>query len=105
MQKRRYLLLYFLAALKCRQRKKQWLLNLQTRVEFLTNDNDHLQMESEALRKEVMELKTLLLAHKDCPNYMRVLKTSSNFVNPTQSVLYHHSMHLNNNSSTTTHLI
>ncbi|CAO3641348.1 unnamed protein product [Mucor hiemalis] len=59
-----------LAALKCRQRKKQWLNNLQVRVEYLTNDNDHLQMESEALRKEIMDLKTLLVAHKDCPQYI-----------------------------------
>ncbi|KAI8991666.1 hypothetical protein BDF20DRAFT_54978 [Mycotypha africana] len=58
-----------LAALKCRQRKKQWLLNLQARVEFLTNDNEQLQLEAEALRKEIMDLKTLLVTHKDCPNY------------------------------------
>ncbi|KAI8358507.1 hypothetical protein EDC96DRAFT_514573 [Choanephora cucurbitarum] len=58
-----------LAALKCRQRKKQWLNNLQARVEFLTNDNEQLQMEAEALRKEIMDLKTLLITHKDCPQY------------------------------------
>ncbi|KAF7725568.1 hypothetical protein EC973_009523 [Apophysomyces ossiformis] len=56
-----------LAALKCRQRKKQWLSNLQTKVEYLTNDNEQLQMQTNALREEVMNLKTLLLAHKDCP--------------------------------------
>ncbi|KAI8337341.1 hypothetical protein BD560DRAFT_413389 [Blakeslea trispora] len=58
-----------LAALKCRQRKKQWLTNLQARVEFLTNDNEQLQMETDALRKEIMDLKTLLVTHKDCPQY------------------------------------
>ncbi|CAO3611793.1 unnamed protein product [Cunninghamella blakesleeana] len=56
-----------LAALKCRQRKKQWLNNLQAKVEFLTNDNEQLQMQTNALREEIMNLKTLLLAHKDCP--------------------------------------
>ena len=56
----------FLAALKCRQRKKQWLNNLQAKVEYLANDNEQLQVQSNALREEIVNLKTLLLAHKDC---------------------------------------
>ncbi|KAI8078068.1 uncharacterized protein B0P05DRAFT_543960 [Gilbertella persicaria] len=56
-----------IAALKCRQRKKQWLNNLQAKVEFLTNDNERLQMQSESLKEEIVNLKTLLLAHKECP--------------------------------------
>ncbi|KAF9907294.1 hypothetical protein EC991_011116 [Linnemannia zychae] len=55
------------AALKCRQRKKQWLTNLQAKVEYLTNDNEHLQSQTAALRDEIIHLKALLLAHKDCP--------------------------------------
>ncbi|KAG0326303.1 hypothetical protein BGZ99_009741 [Dissophora globulifera] len=55
------------AALKCRQRKKQWLANLQTKVEYLTTDNEHLQNQTTALRDEIIHLKALLLAHKDCP--------------------------------------
>ncbi|KAF9200692.1 hypothetical protein BGZ49_009076 [Haplosporangium sp. Z 27] len=55
------------AALKCRQRKKQWLANLQQKVEYLTTDNEHLQNQTSALRDEVIHLKALLLAHKDCP--------------------------------------
>lgn len=55
------------AALKCRQRKKQWLKNLETKVEFLTSDNEALQNQATALREEIINLKTLLLAHKDCP--------------------------------------
>ncbi|CAG8556590.1 10527_t:CDS:2 [Diversispora eburnea] len=54
-------------ALKCRQRKKQWLANLQAKVEFLTNDNETLQNQAQSLREEIINLKTLLLAHKDCP--------------------------------------
>ncbi|KAF9103142.1 hypothetical protein BGX29_003738 [Mortierella sp. GBA35] len=54
------------AALKCRQRKKQWLTNLQAKVEYLTNDNEHLQAQTSALRDEIIHLKALLLAHKDC---------------------------------------
>ncbi|KAI9716969.1 MAG: hypothetical protein M1828_007483 [Chrysothrix sp. TS-e1954] len=55
------------AALKCRQRKKQWLANLQTKVEIFTSENDALSAQCTQLREEIMNLKTLLLAHKDCP--------------------------------------
>jgi hypothetical protein len=54
------------AALKCRQRKKQWIADLQSRVEFLSTDNDQLQHQAEHLREEIINLKTLLLAHKHC---------------------------------------
>ncbi|KAG0168805.1 hypothetical protein DFQ30_004287 [Apophysomyces sp. BC1015] len=55
------------AALKCRQRKKQWLQTLQAKVEYLTNDNEQLQIQTNFLREEVMSLRTVLLTHKDCP--------------------------------------
>jgi ATF/CREB family transcription factor len=55
------------AALKCRQRKKQWLANLQQKVEMYSTENDNLGAQIAALREEVVNLKTLLLAHKDCP--------------------------------------
>ncbi|KAK3370228.1 Aft1 HRA domain-containing protein [Podospora didyma] len=55
------------AALKCRQRKKQWLANLQSKVELFSSENDALTAQISALREEVVNLKTLLLAHKDCP--------------------------------------
>ncbi|KAF9995381.1 hypothetical protein BGZ80_005352 [Entomortierella chlamydospora] len=55
------------AALKCRQRKKQWLANLQQKVEYLTTDNEQLLSQTAALRDEIIHLKALLLAHKDCP--------------------------------------
>jgi ATF/CREB family transcription factor len=54
------------AALKCRQRKKQWLANLQTKVEMFSSENDALTQQITQLREEVVNLKTLLLAHKDC---------------------------------------
>lgn len=79
-----------IAALKCRQRKKQWLSNLQTRVEYLTTDNDQLQMEANSLRKEIMDLKTLLVAHKDCPQYNAALMTKNEYMNvPPQQPAYH----------------
>lgn len=55
------------AALKCRQRKKQWLANLQHKVEVFTSENDALATTVTSLREEIVGLKTLLLAHKDCP--------------------------------------
>ncbi|KAF1950482.1 hypothetical protein CC80DRAFT_509616 [Byssothecium circinans] len=55
------------AALKCRQRKKQWLANLQTKVELFSTENDALSATVTQLREEIVNLKTLLLAHKDCP--------------------------------------
>ncbi|KAK9767664.1 Transcription factor [Basidiobolus ranarum] len=55
------------AALKCRQRKKQWLNNLQAQVEYLSQENETLQSQATSLREEIINLKTLLLAHKNCP--------------------------------------
>jgi ATF/CREB family transcription factor len=53
--------------LKCRQRKKQWLQNLQSKVEIFSSENENLTTQITQLREEVVNLKTLLLAHKDCP--------------------------------------
>lgn len=55
------------AALKCRQRKKQWLTDLQQRVENLTQDNEVLHRSCNMLRDEVTTLRNILLAHRDCP--------------------------------------
>jgi ATF/CREB family transcription factor len=52
--------------LKCRQRKKAWLANLQAKVEYLTADNETLQTTVQALRDEIASLRTLLISHKDC---------------------------------------
>ncbi|KAK2754023.1 hypothetical protein FQN54_007192 [Arachnomyces sp. PD_36] len=55
-----------IAALKCRQRKKQWQANLQNKVEIYSSENDALQATIAQLREEVVNLKTLLMAHKNC---------------------------------------
>lgn len=60
-------ILHSVAALKCRQRKKQWLQNLQTKVELYSSENENLSSQINQLREEIVNLKTLLLAHKDCP--------------------------------------
>ena len=56
-----------MAALKCRQRKKQWLANLQAKVEIFSTENDNLSAQVAALREEIVGLKSILLQHKDCP--------------------------------------
>lgn len=55
------------AALKCRQRKKQWLANLQQKVEIYSTENDNLNAQLTTLREEIVNLKTILMAHKECP--------------------------------------
>ncbi|TAQ90848.1 hypothetical protein B7494_g858 [Chlorociboria aeruginascens] len=50
-----------------RQRKKQWLQSLQQKVEFYTQENEGLQATIGSLNDELVNIKTLLLAHKDCP--------------------------------------
>lgn len=54
------------AALKCRQRKKQWLANLQAKVELFSNENDNLSAQVAQLREEIVNMKQILLQHKDC---------------------------------------
>lgn len=60
------LVLPLIAALKCRQRKKQWLSQLQNKVEYLTADNETLQSTVTRLREEVSNLRAVLGAHGDC---------------------------------------
>jgi len=54
------------AALKCRQRKKQWLANLQAKVEMYSAENDSLNSQVAQLHEEIRNLRTLLIGHKDC---------------------------------------
>ncbi|XP_059177497.1 cyclic AMP-dependent transcription factor ATF-2-like isoform X2 [Physella acuta] len=55
------------AAARCRQKRKHWISNLEKKADELQNTNFRLQTEVKLLRGEVAQLKTLLLAHKDCP--------------------------------------
>jgi len=55
------------AALKCRQRKKQWLANLQAKVEMYSAENDSLNTQVATLHDEIRNLRNLLIQHKDCP--------------------------------------
>lgn len=55
------------AASRCRQKRKVWVNQLETRSDNLSKTNSLLLNEINALRSEVVQLKSLLLAHKDCP--------------------------------------
>ena len=48
------------AALKCRQRKKAWLAQLQAKVEYLSNENERLTSALVASREEISRLSTLV---------------------------------------------
>lgn len=53
--------------MKCRQRKKAWLANLQSKVEYLTADNDTLHSTVTNLKDEISSLRAILSAHANCP--------------------------------------
>jgi len=55
------------AALKCRQRKKQWLQNLQAKVDLYSQENDALTHTVNNLREHILQLRQILMQHKDCP--------------------------------------
>lgn len=54
------------AALKCRQRKKAWLNQLQAKVEYLAAENERLQNTTVSMREEISRLSAVVVAHRDC---------------------------------------
>lgn len=54
------------AALKCRQRKKAWLNQLQAKVEYLSTENERLQNTTVTMREEISRLSAVVVAHRDC---------------------------------------
>ncbi|KAI9363466.1 hypothetical protein DFJ73DRAFT_811296 [Zopfochytrium polystomum] len=68
-QRKRWLLLERnrRAAQKCRQRKKVRIQGLQGSIDKLAQDNAELMEQAVALREQVLHLKSLLLANRDCP--------------------------------------
>ena len=55
------------AASRCRAKKKQWVDNLEKKSKDMETVNSNLQQEVVMLRSEVQQLKSILIAHKDCP--------------------------------------
>ncbi|GLH00883.1 Cyclic AMP-dependent transcription factor ATF-2 [Gryllus bimaculatus] len=54
------------AAMRCREKRKHWILELEKRADDTQKMNQQLTAEVTKLRSELVQLKTLLLAHKDC---------------------------------------
>lgn len=55
------------AASRCRAKKKVWVDNLEKKAKDMETVNQQLQQEVLMLRSEVQQLKSILIAHKDCP--------------------------------------
>jgi len=55
------------AASRCRAKKKVWVDGLENRCKDLEGGKQALAQEVEMLRSEVKQLKSILIAHKDCP--------------------------------------
>ncbi|GAN07768.1 hypothetical protein MAM1_0175c07272 [Mucor ambiguus] len=90
------------AALRCRQRKKEWLNQLQSNVDVLTKENRVLEQQSLTLREEILNLKTILLAHRDC-SHAHLTANSINF----ETLLYRpasnaHAVGANTSTNSTT---
>ncbi|XP_076284676.1 activating transcription factor-2 isoform X1 [Lasioglossum baleicum] len=55
------------SSMRARAKRKAWIQQLERTVSNVNETNVALQMEIKVLRAEVAKLKTILLAHKDCP--------------------------------------
>lgn len=56
-----------MAQKRCRLKKKEWITQLKQDTESVYSENKNLRSEIVSLKAEVAHLKTLLLAHKNCP--------------------------------------
>ncbi|KAI1100747.1 hypothetical protein F4804DRAFT_344506 [Jackrogersella minutella] len=54
------------AATKCRQKKKEWVSDLEETRFGLESQNNHLQMEYSSLRNEITQIKSQLMEHASC---------------------------------------
>ncbi|KAI1776326.1 hypothetical protein F4818DRAFT_377115 [Hypoxylon cercidicola] len=55
-----------MAATKCRQKKKEWVSDLEETRFGLESQNNHLQMEYSNLRSEITHIKSQLMEHANC---------------------------------------
>lgn len=61
------------AALKCRQRKKQQLNKMESELAFYSDGYRDLTAQVSQLRDQVMSLRAILISHKDCPSLLNSL--------------------------------
>ncbi|KAI2463423.1 hypothetical protein F4781DRAFT_437437 [Annulohypoxylon bovei var. microspora] len=57
------------AATKCRQKKKEWVSDLEETRFGLESQNNHLQMEYSSLRNEITQIKSQLMEHAGCNDH------------------------------------
>ncbi|KAK0085090.1 hypothetical protein PV325_005795 [Microctonus aethiopoides] len=55
------------SSMRARAKRKQWIEQLEKTVKNVNTINASLQMEINSLQMEMTKLKTILMAHKDCP--------------------------------------
>ena len=67
MKRQRFLERNRAAASRCRAKKKVWVDNLEDKCKELDMAKQNLSQEVSMLRSEVQQLKSILIAHKDCP--------------------------------------
>ena len=67
------------SSMRARAKRKAWIQQLERTVANVNETNVALQMEIKVLRTEVAKLKTLLLAHKDCPVTKAMQKGRNNY--------------------------
>ncbi|KAJ1920533.1 hypothetical protein H4219_001232 [Mycoemilia scoparia] len=65
-RRRRFLERNRIAASKCRQKKKQWVKELEQRAEEATIQNHNLHTAVAQLKEEILALKSQLIAHRNC---------------------------------------
>jgi len=67
------------AASKCRQKKKEWTNNLETKARELQKNNSNLRIMVESLRQEMVFLKSEMLKHSscDCPAIHEYLQSGA----------------------------
>jgi len=74
-RRRRFLESNRAAATRCRQKKKAWAASLESRANCLEKINSNLEREMRSLKREIHDLKLLLLEHKHCPAMSHILLT------------------------------
>ena len=65
------------AASRCRAKKKVWVDSLENKCKEIEMYNQNLTQEVAMLRSEVQQLKSILIAHKDCPLIVQQSQTSA----------------------------
>ena len=62
------------SSMRCRAKRKEWIHQLQRTISCANEKNAALQLEIKNLHTGIARLKTLLMAHKDCPSTKAIEK-------------------------------